>query len=212
MRNGAKLTAALAVCVTAVGTAPLAAQEAPEEPPPVADDRLADQAVLALPEALRDGAEVRKRTPDGLVTIRKGGGAMICLTDDPGDDRFHVACYHESLEPFMAMGRELAARGLEGMERQEARWEAVEEGEVPMPDDAAMVYNLALPDADATSVDPDTVEVEEASRLQALYMPYATAESTGLPSEPSAGGPWLMFPGRPSAHVMISIPPEGGGG
>lgn len=212
MKTHVKLTAAAAWLVTAAAAGSLPAQEGSSRATDVSDSRLAAQAVLALPEALREGAEVRKHGPDGLVTIQGGSNGMICLADEPGDGRFGVACYHESLEPFMAAGRELSARGMTGMERQEARWEAVEEGEVPMPDHAAMVYNLGLRNADAATVDPDTVDVEQASRLHALYLPYATPESTGLPTRPSGAAPWLMWPGRPSAHVMITIPPKGGGG
>ena len=38
---------------------------------------------------------------------------MACLANSPGVDRWHVACYHRSLEPFMARGHELRAAGPE---------------------------------------------------------------------------------------------------
>ncbi|NIP58381.1 MAG: hypothetical protein GWM92_09005 [Gemmatimonadetes bacterium] len=133
---------------------------------------------------------------------------MICLADEPGGG-FRVACYHESLEPFMRRGRELAAEGLEGMDRQRRRWEDVEAGEVSVPEDPAMVYNLGFPDE---AIDPDTVDWRRGSRLHALYTPYATAESTGLSTEGSRSEPWLMFPGRPSAHIMIFPPRDESGG
>jgi len=37
-----------------------------------------------------------------------------------------------------------------------------------------------------------------------IYTPGATPESTGLPTTPGPGAPWLMFPGTPGAHIMIS--------
>jgi hypothetical protein len=37
-----------------------------------------------------------------------------------------------------------------------------------------------------------------------IYTPGATAETTGLPLTPGPGAPWLMFPGTPGAHIMIS--------
>src|SRR5688572_8273916 len=69
-------------------------------------------AVEPLPAEFRESAtvlgyEAGKR---GLVQLKQGTGAFICLADDPSDDRFHVACYHKSLEPFMARGRELRAQ------------------------------------------------------------------------------------------------------
>jgi len=166
-------------------------------------------AVLALPPELREGAEVRVRTggPD-LETIREGTNGMICLADEPGGE-FQVACYHEDLEPFMRRGRELGAEGYQGMERQERRWEDVEAGRVPVPERPTMVYNLGF---ETEAIDPDTVDWKTGSRLHAAYIPYATPEETGLPTEPSQGEPWLMWPGKPSAHIMVVIPPSSGGG
>lgn len=170
---------------------------------------LVSGAVLPLPPDMRDGAEVRVRTgtPD-LRTIREGSNNMICLADEPGGG-FHAACYHESLEPFMRRGRELSAQGLEGMERQRARWEDVEAGEVPVPNRPTMVYNLNF---ESEAIDPDTVDWREGGRLHATYIPYATPEQTGLTTESNPVEPWLMFPGTPSAHIMMMIPPRAVGG
>ena len=180
----------------------------PEEAPVVSEDRLIAGAVLALPENLREGAEVRLPTDDGLRTLREGTNDMICLADRPGDEGFHVACYHASLDPFMEAGRRLRAEGVTGMQRQEARWELVETGEISVPDHPAMVYNLTVRDADATTLDPATVNPEANARLHAIYVPYATTESTGLPTRAGPGEPWLMWPGMPSAHIMVVIPPR----
>jgi hypothetical protein len=165
-------------------------------------DWMISTAVLAAPAEYREGAEVRAWTDEGrLTTLREGSNDMICLADRPGDGRFRAACYHASLEPFMESGRALRRQGLEGMERQEARWAEIRAGRIEMPP-AAMVYNLGL---DTEDFDPDTLDPATGGRLHAIYMRGATAESTGLPTTPG-DGPWLMFPGSPSAHVMISIP------
>ncbi|MFW6206553.1 MAG: hypothetical protein ACOC5J_01315 [Gemmatimonadota bacterium] len=199
-----------ALTVFCEGTS-LQAQEDPESR--LHDDRewLISAAVLALPSELRDGAEVRVRTdgPD-LRTIREGDNSMICLADEPGGG-FHVACYHESLEPFMRRGRELSAQGLEESERQRARWEDIEAGELSMPDHPTMVYNLTF---DTEAIDPDTTDWRDGARLHATYIPYATPEQTGLTTESNPVEPWLMWPGEPSAHIMMVIPPRtapGGG-
>ena len=48
---------------------------------------------------------------------------------------------------------------------------------------------------------------ESASLRWVVYIPYATAESTGLPLKPLvSGGPWIMFPDTYRAHIMISPP------
>lgn len=44
-----------------------------------------------------------------------------------------------------------------------------------------------------------------------IYTPMATTASTGIPEQPSAGGPWLMLPATPGAHIMITPPRPGGG-
>ena len=70
-------------------------------------------AVKAAPKPMRDAATVRGYESDGtLTTLREGSGLLICLADDPEEDGFHVACYHESLGPFMQRGRELRRQGV----------------------------------------------------------------------------------------------------
>ena len=39
--------------------------------------------------------------------------------------------------------------------------------------------------------------------LYVVYIPFATAESTGLSATPAPGTPWIMFPGTPKAHIMF---------
>ena len=51
-----------------------------------------EQALLALPEELRDEATVLGYKDDlKLSVIRKGSNSMICLADDPQKDGFSVA-------------------------------------------------------------------------------------------------------------------------
>jgi len=35
-------------------------------------------------------------------------------------------------------------------------------------------------------------------------MPGATTASTGLSAKPAEGTPWIMFPGTPKAHIMLT--------
>jgi len=157
--------------------------------------------VLAAPPQYRETAEVRKWVDGELVTIREGSG-LICLADQPGG-AFQVACYHESLEPFMARGRELRASGIEGMSRQQQRWADADAGRISMPDGPAMVYNLGFPceDFDPADADPTTV-----GRLHAVYRPYLAPEESGLPIAPQGSEPWLMWPGKAGAHIMMPVP------
>jgi hypothetical protein len=183
----------------ALGAAPLGAQGAPSGIAPAA--RQVAAAVLALPEAMRAGATVLGYDPRGrLARLRAGTNHMTCLADDPRDDRFHVACYHDSLEPFMARGRELRALGADANAVERTRNADVTAGRLRMPA-AAALYSLT---ASAGSYDAATNTVRGGRPLFVVYVPMATEASTGISATPRAGGPWLMDPGTPKAHVMYA--------
>jgi len=160
--------------------------------------------LLAAPPALREGATVlgrggAPRRSDVLTTLRPGDGPLVCLADDPGEDGFEVSCYHRDLDPFMALGRVLRAEGADRTRVMEARYAALEAGEIRMPA-AAALYTLSAPRAPGPD---DPGPPGDVRRLMVVYLPYATAESTGLPTAPDGGEPWLMLPGTPWAHIMI---------
>jgi len=161
-------------------------------------------AVQAAPADRRDGAAVLGYDPAGkLVELRKGTNDLVCLADDPADESFSVACYHVSLEPYMKRGRELRAEGVkDSQERLQRRWQETEAGQLEMPKQPATLYVLTGKGFDATKN-----EVVDPYLRFVVYVPGATAESTGLPLAPLApGAPWLMYPGTPGAHIMISPP------
>ena len=167
--------------------------------PPAAEQ--IESAVLAGPEEQRGDTTVLGYDAQGtLVTLRKGGGDLICLADDPRKDGFNAACYHKDLEPFMARGRELSAQGLKGRERHEARWKEIDDGKLSMPGGPRMLYVLTGKNFDAGSG-----TVTDPYLRWVVYTPNATPQSTGLSTEPGTA-PWLMFPGTPGAHIMISPP------
>ncbi|HUL69065.1 MAG TPA: hypothetical protein VLT17_02370 [Gemmatimonadales bacterium] len=159
-------------------------------------------AVSALPEALRDGATVLGYSNyHHMVTLREGTNAMICLADDPSQRDWHVACYHKDLEPFMARGRELRDQGANRARVDSVRLAEVQSGKLKMPDHPAALYSLF---GSRDSVNAKTGVASGAEPLYVIYMAYATAEATGLPTLPGGGKPWLMYAGKPWAHVMIS--------
>lgn len=166
-----------------------------------ADDQIA-RAVMAAPETLRDEAMVlgyggTERPGDPLTLLRDGSNGVICLADDPAREGFHVACYHESLDPFMRLGRRLRAEGADRAAILDARFAALEAGEITAP--AAALWSVtATVDVDPTAGLPDGVR-----RLSVVYVPYAESRTLGLPTRPDGDSPWLMLPGTPWAHVMI---------
>ncbi len=174
---------------------PLAAQTIP-----AADEQIAATS-LAAPEELRAGAAVLGYGVDGKLTeLRKGTNEMVCLASDPKAARFSAACYHKDLEPYMARGRELAAQGIAGGARnQEHRWKEIKEGKLKMPKEPRMLYVLSGKGYDAASG-----KVTDGVVRWVIYVPYATAESTGLSTKSKRGEPWLMDAGTPGAHIMIT--------
>ena len=162
-------------------------------------------AVHAAPPDLRDEAVVLGYAEDGsLVTLRRGSNQLVCLADQPGDERFHVACYQASLEPFMARGRELRSQGVTGPDSVNTRHEEIEAGTLPMPSAPTVVYTLG---GGLEIFDPETGAVEGGRMVYAVYTPYETEASTGLSTTPAApGAPWIMRPGTPTAHIMVTPP------
>jgi hypothetical protein len=160
-------------------------------------------AVAPLPQEFREGATVLGYAAGtkGLTQLRAGTGPFTCLADDPGDQRFHVACYHNSLEAFMARGRALRASGVTGQGVDSARFAEIKSGKLDMPKNPSALYSITLKpeEVDAASgAVPAT-----AKPLYVVYIPFATSESTGLPKTPAPGMPWIMFPGTPKAHIMF---------
>ena len=192
MKNN-RLLLPFAVMIT-FGTA-LAEHAAPPE------EQIAS-AILAAPKERRAGATVLGYDDKGaVVTLRKGTNDLICLADDPAVKAISVACYHKDLEPFMARGRELAAE-YKGKERHEQRWKEVDDGKVKIPKEPRMLYVLT-----GTGFDAAKGEMVDSYLRWVVYAPYATPESTGL-STTSGTAPWLMYPGKAGAHIMISPPKE----
>ena len=164
-------------------------------------ERQIREAVMPAPEAQRADATVLGYAPDGrLVTLRAGTGELICLADDSRDPRFHVACYHRDLEPFMARGRALRAAGHDRAAVDSAREAEIEAGTLAMPRQPTALFSLTAP---ADSVDAATGEARGMTPLYVVYVPYATEESTGITTAATRGVPWLMFPGKPWAHIMV---------
>lgn len=159
-------------------------------------------AVLAAPAELRDGATVMGYDPQGaLVRLREGKNEMVCLASDPNKASINVACYHKDLEPFMARGRELIAQKVTGAKRVETRNKEVEDGKLSMPKEPRTLYVLT-----GSSYDEASGKLENSYLRWVIYVPFATAQSTGLSTKPSEGAPWLMAPGTAGAHIMISPP------
>jgi hypothetical protein len=162
-------------------------------------------ALLAAPEHKRDSAAVYGYSAKNeLILLRKGYNELICTSDDPTQPALSVACYHKDLEPFMQRGRDLRKQGKSGTEIFDARENEVKAGKLVMP---KMPTTLFVYSATDSNYNRTTGEIKNGYLRYVVYIPYATAESTGLPLRPSGPAmPWIMHPGTHGAHIMINPP------
>jgi hypothetical protein len=162
-------------------------------------------ALLAAPESSRAQASVYGYDNAGkFIQLRKGKNELICLADDPAQKGLNVSCYHKDLEPFMARGRELKQQGKNFQEVFDIREKEAKSGKLKMPKNPSTLFVYS---ADDGNFDQKTGKVEKGYLRYVVYIPFATAESTGLPLKPDAPGmPWIMDPGTHRAHIMINPP------
>lgn len=188
--------------VTMQGLTTVALAQTPALPSP---DVQIKTAVLAAPADKRDGATVYGYSAKNeFVVLRKGTNELICLTDDPAQKGLSVSCYHRDLDPFMERGRVLKKDGKKPGEILTMREQEVKDKKLIMPSHPSTLFAYSAKDEDYNVT---TGEVKNGYLRYVVYIPYATAESTGLPLKPEAPGtPWLMDPGTHRAHIMINPP------
>ncbi len=160
-------------------------------------------ALLAAPLEKRDSCTVYGYSADKkFILLKQGSNELICLADDPDAPGFSVACYNKDLEPFMQRGRELRKQGIKDQQLFDQRDKEVKEGKLQMPAGPSALYVYSAKDEEYNAA---TGEVKNGYLRYVIYIPYATAASTGLPLKPSADGmPWIMDPGTYRAHIMIN--------
>lgn len=162
-------------------------------------------ALMAAPAGKRDSATVYGYSQNNeFVILKRGTNELICLADDPSQARFSVACYHKDLHPFMQRGRDLRREGKSQQQVFDIREKEAKSGQLIMPKQPTTLVVVSAKDGDYNTT---TGEVRNPYMRSVVYIPYATAESTGLPLKPEAPGmPWIMFPGTHGAHIMINPP------
>ena len=166
------------------------------------DEALIATALMAAPEASRAECKVIGYNMKGeFVTFKEGSNEFIVLVDNPNKKGFSAACYQKDLDPFMARGRALKAKGKTHQEIFDIREAEVKAEQLHIPTGATLhIYS-----GPKTLYNPETSNVADAKLRYVVYLPWATAESTGLPEAPAASNhPWIMNPGTHRAHIMIS--------
>lgn len=154
------------------------------------DADLIEQAVLPLPEALRDGATVAHYPARGQRNVlREGASDMICRLYSYFP-QFYAQCHHRDLNAMFDRFYQILGQGTSS-------------------DDAAGILDAEIR-AEQLSVNNGGVEYllrgsspENSDLMITITIPGATGASTGLPTEENGDEPWLMWAGTEVAHVMI---------
>ena len=172
----------LALCLVIIAS-PVLGQE------PDTDKRVED-ALLALPEHMRNEATVAYFEAGKRVVLKEGSNGMTCQPDDPDAPGFAVWCYPRSHDAYAQRWYELAAEGNEPSAVDSMIAAEIKEKTLEWPA-AAVNYNLRGPSLDT------------AVPLTVIFMPFATGETLGITEERQFNRPWLMRAGTAYAHVMI---------
>ena len=177
--------------------------------PSAADDHKEDYAVsaaaLALPAALEDSATVIAVDADGVESVvREGTSDISCRVssrdDDSASNRLNVWCVPSAMRAMVVRGREIREAGVsreDGMAQMRAEMESGDLDVSALP----QVGYAFRGEADTFGADVASIE---GTNWQIVAVPFATGETLGVIEEPEGSMPWIMAPGTPWAHIMIS--------
>lgn len=150
-----------------------------------------DTPLLAAPPNQREGATVVKWKPDFTYdTLRKGTNRLVCYdrSGQPGQQPFSLECTSIANLERVAQNMKFEAMG----DKKQAMLDAAEKDNTRVkPEFGSVFYNLGGPDR------------ERARAHTTVAVPFATAQSMGLPDNNKMGGAWIMNAGTSTAHIMI---------
>lgn len=148
-------------------------------------------AVTAAPEEISRNATVKDwpaKEGGGMAVLRQGTNGWVCLPDDPttpGNDPMCMdGAFHDAVAAYFA-------------------------GQAPKVTRVGYAYMLTS-DAEGSNTDPTAQRATPTNQwhhagphVMILYPDAKLLE--GVPTTPSAYGPYVMFPGTPIAHVMLPV-------
>jgi hypothetical protein len=150
-----------------------------------------DTPLLAAPANLRQGATVIKWNADYTYdTLKKGTNRIVCYdrSGQPGQQAFSVECTSLGNLERVAQNLKFDAMG----DKRQAMLEAAEkDGSRVKPEFGSVFYNL------------NGADRERARSHTTVAVPFATAQTLGLPDNNKQGGVWIMNAGTSTAHLMI---------
>ena len=148
-------------------------------------------ALTAAPEEITRNATVKDwpaKEGEGLGLLRQGTNGWVCLPNDPATPGNDPMCmdgtFHDAVVAFFT-------------------------GQTPKVTRVGYAYMLTS-DAEGSNTDPRAESATPTNQwhhagphVMVLYPDAKLLE--GLPTKPSAFGPYVMFPGTPVAHVMLPV-------
>ena len=150
-----------------------------------------DTPLLAAPANQREAATVIKWKSDFTYdTLRKGTNRLVCYdrSGQPAQQPFSLECTSIGNLERVAQNMKFEATG----DKRQAMLDAAEkDGTRVKPEFGSVFYNLSGADR------------ERARSHTTIAVPFATAQSMGLPDNNKQGGAWIMNAGTSTAHVMI---------
>ena len=184
--------------VLAVSTSALAqgrGAPAPAQPlEPGAAQADVDKAVLAAPEAVRNGALVIKWNPSNwtYTTLRKGTNRIVCFDKSglPGQLPYSIECTMLGNMDRVTQNMKFEAEA-DAAKRRAALDAAEKDGTRAKPEFGSIFWHLMGKDQ------------ASARTHYTVAVPGATAQSLGIPDNNKMGGVWIMNPGTSTAHLMI---------
>lgn len=181
MKRTTSAVTALAALLVAVPSA-VQAQSAEEE---------IARAVAAAPARAQADATVISFGDDGSVTVlRQGTNGLMCW-DESTMDRFSATCTSEANLARVEQNYAFNNSGGTSEEIQAMFDEAEEGGTREVSEFGTIYYHLNGDDQ------------ESAGSHISIVVPFATAESLGIPASPRQDGVWLMDAGTSTAHLMV---------
>ena len=148
-------------------------------------------AMAAAPEEITRSATVKdwpSKEGEGLALLRQGTNEWVCLPDDlttPGNDPVCMdQTFHDALVAYFS-------------------------GQAPTVTRVGYAYMLTS-DAEGSNTDPMAQSATPTNQwhhagphVMVIYPDPKLLD--GLPTKPTAYGPYVMFPGTPIAHVMLPV-------
>jgi hypothetical protein len=152
-----------------------------------------DRALLAAPENLKAGATVIRWNADfsGYTTLRKGNNRLVCFDKSglAGQLPFSIECTSIANMDRAQQNMKFESE-VDRAKRQAALDAAEKNGTRAKPEFGSVWYHVMGQSR------------EQAREHMTIAVPGATAQSLGLPDNPSQGGVWIMNAGTSTAHLM----------